>query len=473
MASLGFVELTSDFLDALSAVAGTENVITDPAGVETLSKDYYWYSPVLKDRLETRRASAAVKVASLEVLREIVSLAAKAAVPITPRGAATGNYGQCIPLYGGLVVDLSGMDRLISIEEGVVTAEPGTRLSTIENAARPKGWELRCYPSTWVKASLGGFISGGSAGIGSITWGGLREKGTIKRITLLTIEEEPQLVVLDEDATQTAFHAYGTNGLIVELQLRLAPARPWDQLVIASKSWDALLDFSAALAVDDSVPKRLVTVLEDPIPSYFKPIKKFYPADHHLAFLEVEGSHVPAVRARAEAAGLSVAHQIPYHQPRRSPMLSDYTWNHTTLWAIKADEQFTYLQSGFGDNFRDQFNLLRARFPGEILFHLEFMRGRSKDGVFGKVNCGGIPLIRFKSEERLKEIIDYCAEIGVFTSNPHTCYVDEGGRPNDIAAQSALKLKNDPLGLLNPGKMKTHPVNPFAVPGAMPRFLFP
>lgn len=472
MASLGFVDLSGDFLDALSAVAGTENVITDPAGVETLSKDYYWYSPVLKERLEPRRAAAAVKVSSLDVLRDVVSLAAKASIPITPRGAATGNYGQCVPLFGGLVIDLAGMDRLISIEDGVVTAEPGARLSTIENAARLKGWELRCYPSTWVKASLGGFISGGSAGIGSITWGGLREKGTIKRLTLLTIEPTPQLVVLEEEETQTAFHAYGTNGIIVELQLRLAPARPWDQLVVASPSWDALLDFSAALASDDSTPKRLVTVLENPIPSYFKPIKKFYPPDHHLSFLEIESSHVPTVRARAEAAGLSISHHIPYHQPRRSPMLSDYTWNHTTLWAIKADEQFTYLQSGFGDNVREQLQLLRTRFPGEILFHLEFMRGRSKDGQFGKVNCGGIPLIRFRNEERLREIIEYCTEIGVSTSNPHTCYVDEGGRPNDIAAQSALKFKNDPRGLLNPGKMKTHPVNPFAVPGAMPRFLF-
>jgi FAD/FMN-containing dehydrogenase len=146
MSSPGFVTVSPDLLDALSAVAGTENVITDPAGVETLSKDYYWYSPVLRKRLEERRASAVVKVSSLDVLRDVVSLAVKAGVPITPRGAATGNYGQCIPLYGGLVLDLSGLDAIVSIADGVVTAEPGARLSSIENAARAKGWELRCYP---------------------------------------------------------------------------------------------------------------------------------------------------------------------------------------------------------------------------------------------------------------------------------------------------------------------------------------
>jgi hypothetical protein len=152
---------------------------------------------------------------------------------------------------------------------------------------------------------------------------------------------------------------------------------------------------------------------------------------------------------------------IPHHEPRRSPMLSDYTWNHTTLWAIAADERFTYLQSGFGDNFRDQFRQLRTRFPGEILLHLEFMRGNSKLGVFGKVSCGAIPLVRFTSAARLQEIIGYCTEIGVFTANPHTYYVEEGGRDFGFAAQCALKAENDPQGLLNPGKLKTYPHNPF------------
>jgi len=472
MLSPGFISLSPDLLDALGAVAGTENVTSDPAGVETLSKDYYWYSPVLRERLEARKAAAAVKVSSLDVLRDVVSLAAKAGIPITPRGAATGNYGQCIPLYGGLVVDLSGMDGIVSIEDGVVTAEPGTRLAAIENAARPKGWELRCYPSTWVKASLGGFISGGSGGIGSITWGGLRDQGTIKQIKLLTIEESPRIVVLDEEKALEAYHAYGTNGFIVEIQLRLAPARHWDQMIVASRSWADLLDFTQAVANDDSIPKRLVSVLEDPIPSYFKPIKKFYPADHHLIFLEIDASKTADVKSRAEAAGLLVPHQIAHHEPRRAPMLSDYTWNHTTLWAIKADGQFTYLQSGFTDDFRGQMAKLHERFPGEILFHLEFVKGSPRNATMSKAVCGSIPLVRYRSEERLREIIQFCTEIGVSTANPHTCYVDEAGRSNDFVRQKELKASVDPKGLLNPGKMKTHPTNPFLVPGSMPEFLF-
>jgi len=159
MPTPGFVEVPAEMIDELGAVAGTENVITDPAGVETFSKDYYWYSPVLLSRLEGYRASAIVRACSLEVLEAVVALAVARGLPVTLRGAATGNYGQCIPLCGGIVIDLSGMDRVLGVKDGVITAEPGARLVTLEQAARAQGWELRSYPSTWMKASVGGFIA--------------------------------------------------------------------------------------------------------------------------------------------------------------------------------------------------------------------------------------------------------------------------------------------------------------------------
>jgi len=363
--------------------------------------------------------------------------------------------------------------RLLVVPPLRFVAGPAARLGTIENAARKVGWELRCYPSTWVKASIGGFVGGGSGGIGSIGWGGLSAPGTIKRFKLLTIEESPQVLTLNEAEALSAFHAYGTNGLIVEIQMRLGPAYSWDQMVIAGKDWDGLLSFADEIARDDGVRKRLVTVLETPIPSFFKPIRKFYPADHHLVFLEVEADKTAEVRSRAEAAGLAVSHVIPHHEPRRSPMLSDYTWNHTTLWAINTDESYTYIQSGFGTDFREQFRLLHARFPGEILFHLEFTRDMQAGGSPGKTVVGGIPIVKFTDEARLKEIIEYCREIGVTIADPHTCYVDEGWSGADWSPHLALKARTDPFGLLNPGKFAQAARPPFDPSGArMPKFLF-
>ena len=90
------------------------------------------------------------------------------------------------------------------------------------------------------------------------------------------------------------------------------------------------------------------------------------------------------------------------------------------------------------------------------------MRGNQVHHMPDLVMIGGIPLVHFRSEERLNEIIAACAEIGVFVANPHTVYLEEGGRHPNIAQKRDLKAQVDPHALLNPGKMKTYPINPFA-----------
>ena len=453
----------------LRALLGAANVIDSGESLETLSKDYYWYSPVLKRQLEHKSADVAVRPGNLEELKAAVAACFRARVPITPRGAGTGNYGQAVPLYGGVVVDFARMDRIISITDGVVRAEAGARMGAIELEARKVGFELRCMPSTWVKCTIGGFFCGGSGGVGSITWGGINAPGNVKSLTLLTCEAEPRLVRLEEAETLKALHTYGTTGFLVELEMRLAPKIDYDQLIISGPDWDRLLDWTDGAARNFAWRKRLVTQFEWPIPSYFKPLAKHLRTGDAISFLLVDRAQGDELVASAEVAGLACVFRRPLGDPPKPPLLTDYTWNHTTLWAIKADPSITYLQSGFGPNFREQFAELRRRFPGEILFHLEWtagnakmMRGNAVARNPDAIVVGGIPLVFFKSEERLNEIIRCCDEIGVFTANPHTFALEEGGRHPNIADKRAFKAEVDPEALLNPGKMKTYPVNPFA-----------
>ena len=87
------------------------------------------------------------------------------------------------------MLDLARMDRIEAIQpDGVAVCEPGVRLGVLENEARKTGWELRCYPSTIVKASLGGFLGGGSGGVGSVAHGGLRDFGTVRALEVVTME---------------------------------------------------------------------------------------------------------------------------------------------------------------------------------------------------------------------------------------------------------------------------------------------
>ena len=71
----------------------------------------------------------------------------------------------------------------------------------------------------------------------------------------------------------------------------------------------------------------------------------------------------------------------------------------------------------------------------------------------GVVVPGGIPLVYYTTDERLKEMIAYCREIGVFIANPHVNNLEDGGRFRSDNVQLAAKRKYDPKGLRNPGKM--------------------
>lgn len=451
----GFVTVPPDALATLADLVGADNLVTVEAELETLSKDCYWYSPVLKSRLDARRASAAVRPGSMAELRSVLALAYVRDLPVTVRGGATGNYGQCIPLCGGLVVDIGRLDRVLEVtDDGLLTAEPGARVIKLEQAARELGWELRCYPSTWVKSTVSGFIAGGSAGIGSITWGGLRDNGTIKRVKLLTLEAEPRELVLAEAEALRAFHAYGTNGVITEIQLRLAPARRWDQLIVTSPDWSALTDFVTKVARDDAVPKRLVSLQEASFGAAFKPLKRWIADGHAVAFFDLEESCSAAVAEAARARGLTVSLTIPHHEPRRQPMLAEYGWNHATLWMMKARPGHTYLQLGMGRDFAAQAEAPRARFPDQLHLHYEFVRGRNAAGALGEVVAVLIPAVRFQSEEQLRAIIAAAGELGIASGDPHTCYVEDGGKDPGFEAKWTLKRETDPKGLLNPGKLK-------------------
>ena len=78
-----------------------------------------------------------------------------------PRGTGTGNYGQAMPLSGGVVLSLAEMNEIKSIKPGRVVCGPGVVLAELDHATRAhSGQELRMHPSTYHTATVGGFIAG-------------------------------------------------------------------------------------------------------------------------------------------------------------------------------------------------------------------------------------------------------------------------------------------------------------------------
>src|SRR5579863_5173945 len=135
--------MDSKHISDLQALAGDPSrVIVNPQIVEQLSRDFYWYSPVLRKQLDGKLGEVVVQPLEAIEIQKILRYCFANDLAVTARGAGTGNYGQAVPLHGGVVLDLSRMDRIESITpEGVAVCQPGTRLGMLEAEATRVGWE--------------------------------------------------------------------------------------------------------------------------------------------------------------------------------------------------------------------------------------------------------------------------------------------------------------------------------------------
>ncbi|MEM9162141.1 MAG: FAD-binding oxidoreductase [Cyanobacteria bacterium P01_F01_bin.4] len=436
-------------MQTLINALGDIETIRDQTQIAKLSKDYYYFSPVLKEQLGDKVADLVVRPTTEADVMQVAKACVADKIPLTVRGAGTGNYGQCIPLAGGVILDLSKMNRVKWVKPGLACVEPGAKLAAIDKITREQGWEIRMYPSTYRTATIGGFIGGGSGGIGSITYGQLRDRGNLQAVRVVTMEDEPRVIELRGDAVQQVNHAYGTNGIITELEIPLGPAYPWAELIVVFDDFMTTARFGQSLCDSDAIIKKLVSLHAWPIPSYFAALQDALPEGKHAALLMIAEPCLEPFGELVKEFGGQITYQKSAVEAKKGTLLAEFTWNHTTLHARNVDPCLTYLQTLF--TYDPELKLLEHmvnHFGDEVIMHVEYLRSQ------GKNIPAALQLVRYTTEARLNEIIRYHEEQGAFIANPHTYILEDGGRKTVDEVQLAFKAKVDPYGLLNPGKMR-------------------
>ena len=437
---------------AAKAALSHLDIETKEANMRASSRDFFWYSPVLKDRLDHVVADFVVRPRDEAEVIEVLKACFEHDVPVTARGAGTGNYGQAMPLAGGCVMHIKHLDKVKEVHPGRVVVEPGCLLKDLDAHCRAdSGQEIRMFSSTWATATIGGFIAGGSGGVGSCTWGSLRDLGNIIRLRVVTMEEQPRTLDFRGEELARVSHAYGTNGIITEVEMPLAPAYDWVELFVAFEDFDPAMSFAEELANEDGILIKLASVFEAPIAyDYFQRVKPHVQPGTHLLGLMVAPQSMDGFLT---FAGRRPAARLIYRSDgsdwdRGPGPVYEYGWNHTTLRALKVDPSVTYLQVRYGfPRHRELVQKMRTNLSPEVLQHLEVLREN------GKVMFAGLSLVKFTSEERLDEIVRVHEDAGAMIFNPHRYTLEEGGRQTVDERQLQFKREADPKGLLNPGKM--------------------
>ena len=415
--------------------------------LKRFSKDFFDYSPILINELKDCLADIVVRPLSVDAIIDVARICNKYSTSLTLRGSGTGNYGQSVPLKGGVVMVMSGLKKIRNFDSktGEITVESGCLLRDINDELIKHGRQLRLLPSTWRSASIGGFIAGGSGGIGSVRWGFLRDPGHLQSLEIITTEDSPRKLELNANNSEALNHAYGTNGIITALTLTTAPAIEWQQIVVDCFDWNQavilLSKFNCA-----ALELYLGTLLEKEIVNCL-PHWSGKPSGKHRILLLVSPDGVSTVKRIAKSTGAGFDNLGPENL-KAGTGLRELSWNHTTLHMRGIDPDWTYLQMLLPQPESEMMKKLKSEWGSNLLWHLECVR---QNGV---QRLASLPLVRWQGEEAMDRLINRCKELGAVIFNPHTITVEDGGLGVIDSDQVQAKSNYDPKGILNPGKLK-------------------
>ncbi|MEM2910380.1 MAG: FAD-binding oxidoreductase [Nitrososphaerota archaeon] len=161
---------------------------------------------------------------SIEHVAEIIRLANEYKIPVIARGGATWGFGGTVPVRGGIILDLTGLNRVVNLDEknGLLTVECGVVWEDIMRFLQETNWELPTYPSSALSSTVGGWAATGGIGYGSLKYGPF-----VKNVAKVTaVLPDGRVVVADDNSNPNLSQLFGSEGILcifADLTLKLIP----------------------------------------------------------------------------------------------------------------------------------------------------------------------------------------------------------------------------------------------------------
>lgn len=219
-----YEKVSTEILEKLKTIVGTKNVQTDPDLIQPYSHDE------VTDPVYHHMPEAVVFAETTEQVAAIVRLANAEHFPVVPRGAGTGLACGAVPIYGGIVLSLEKMNRIVEINENALYAvvEPGVRTSDLQQAAERNGLFYAGDPCSGDSCFIGGNIATNAGGNRAVKYGTTRNqvyaievvnpKGRIVHLGA-RLQKQSTGYCLD----QLIIGSEGTLGIVTQATLKLLP----------------------------------------------------------------------------------------------------------------------------------------------------------------------------------------------------------------------------------------------------------
>jgi FAD/FMN-containing dehydrogenase len=228
-----------DFQTELEDAFG-EAVSFDPQILRSYDHDL-GEMPWLLTRMVRHTPAAVVVARSAEDAATALRVAGKYGVPVTPRAQASSGYGGSMPSRGGLMLDLSGFNRVlrIDVERQTADVEPGVVWEELSRELRKKGLDTRLCPTSAPSSTAGGWFAMGGVGIGSLEYGAFFENV----LEIDVISPDGRSHTLSGEDMAPFYQTCGALGIITRLRLACRAAEPMTPVAVRLPSAAAAVSF--------------------------------------------------------------------------------------------------------------------------------------------------------------------------------------------------------------------------------------
>ena len=217
--------VTPAIIAELQDIVGPKNVITDPEQMVPYSHD-----EIADPRLH-HMPEVVVFAENTEQVAAVVKLANRELIPVVPRGAGTGLACAVVPIYGGIVLSLEKMNRILEInaDKLYMIVEPGVRTEYLQQVAKAQGLYYAGDPSSGDSCFIGGNVATNAGGNRAVKYGTTRNQVYgFEMVTpqgdIVYLGSRTQKNTTGYALEQLVMGSEGTLGIITQIMLKLIPA---------------------------------------------------------------------------------------------------------------------------------------------------------------------------------------------------------------------------------------------------------
>jgi glycolate oxidase len=304
---MNYNPLTEEIVKELESILGAKNVILDKEKMENYSHDEtpeeYAHMP-----------EVVITPTTTEQISEVMKLANKHLIPVTPRGAGSGLSGGAIPTFGGILLSVEKMNKVIEIDYDnmMIVVEPGLVTNEINGLVEDKGLFFAGYPMSLLTCYIGGNIAENAGGGKAIKYGvtgqyimGLEvvtPTGEIVELGGKNVKD-----VTGYDIKKLMIGSEGTLGVITKAIIKLSPKPKFatDLLVLFEDVESAIKIVPTIISEGGIVPTSIEFMDKLSVHTTCDYLNEHLPYQKagSMLLIEVDGTNESVVELDAETIG--------------------------------------------------------------------------------------------------------------------------------------------------------------------------